>query len=98
MMMLSKLSFFWLLMAVTTVGIISYFISLMIDGVFGKDGFGTLGNMFVLTAGFFIGLIVWEAMGYRIRGLQMGTFIGVGSSLATFTVLAFLKLILDKIR
>lgn len=98
MMMLSKLSFFWLMMAVTTVGIISYFVSLTIDGVFGKDGFGTIGNMVVLTAGFFIGLIVAEELGYRIRGLQMATFVGVGSALGTFIVCALCKLILDKIR
>ncbi|NJR13595.1 MAG: hypothetical protein HC779_04390 [Phyllobacteriaceae bacterium] len=89
MIMLGKLSAFWLFMAVSTVGVVSYFVALTIDGVFGKDGFGTLGNMAVLTAGFFGGLIMAEEIGYTVRGFQMATFVGVGGALGTFTVLAF---------
>lgn len=98
MTMLGKLPFFWLMMSVSTVAVISYFISLMIDGVFGKDGFGTIGNMVVLTGGFFLGLIVAEKLRYAVHGLQMATFVGLAGALATFLVLAILKLIIDKIR
>jgi hypothetical protein len=92
MMMLGKLSFFWLMMAIVTVGLVSYFVSLMIDGVFGKDGFGTIGNMIVLTAGFFAGIVGAEAWGFHFRGLQMSTYVGVAGALALFTVLALCKL------
>jgi hypothetical protein len=98
MMMLSKLSMFWVFMSVSTVGVISYFVALTIDGVFGKDGFGTLGNMAVLTAGFFLGLIVAEEIGYIVRGFQMATFVGIAGALSTFMTLAFLKLGMEKLR
>jgi hypothetical protein len=98
MMMLGKLPFLWLVMSITTVAIAAYFISLTIDGVFGKDGFGTLGNMFVLTVGFFGALIVAEAMGYRLRGLQIATFVGLGGALSTFIFLALSKMALERIR
>jgi hypothetical protein len=98
MTMLGKLPFFWLIMSISTVAVVSYFISLMIDGVFGKDGFGTIGNMVVLTAGFFGGLVVAEKVRFAVHGLQQATFVGLGGALTTFLVLALLRLILDKIR
>lgn len=94
---LSKLSIFWLGFAVVAVAVISYFVALTIDGVFGKDGFGTIGNMVVLTAGFFGGIIAYERLGYYLTNFQISTFVGVGGALLTFMVLALLKLILDKI-
>jgi hypothetical protein len=97
MITLMKLSGYWLSFAVITVGVISYFVSLTIDGVFGKDGFGTIGNMVVLTVGFFGGLIAYERAGYYLSSFQVSTYVGVGGALLTFMTLAFLKLILDKI-
>lgn len=97
MIMLSKLSFYWISFAVITVGVCSYFIALTIDGVFGKDGFGTIGNMVVLTFGFFGGIIVYERLGYYLTNFQISTFVGVGGALLTFVTLAFLKMMLDKI-
>jgi hypothetical protein len=97
MLVLSKLSAYWLSFAVITVGVISYFVALTIDGVFGKDGFGTIGNMVVLTTGFFGGMIVYEKAGYYLSSFQVSTFVGVGGALFTFMTLAFLKLILDKV-
>ena len=96
MTMLMKLSAFWLIMSVTTVAVLSYFISLMFNGVFGKDGFGTIGNMIVLTAGFFGGIIVAEYLGYSFRGLQMNVYLGLGSAFLTFTVLALLRMMIDR--
>ena len=97
MIMLGKLSFYWLSFAVITVGVLSYFIALTIDGIFGKDGFGTIGNMVVLTAGFFGGIMAWERAGYYLSNFQISTFVGVAGALLTFMTLALLKLILDKI-
>lgn len=97
MIMLMKLSGFWLGMAVVTVGVSSYFIALTIDGVFGKDGFGTIGNMVVLTVGFFGGITLYEKAGYYLINMQYGTFVGIAGALLTFTTLALLKVILDKV-
>ena len=97
MMVLSKLSANWLFFAIVTVAVISYFVALTIDGVFGKDGFGTIGNMIVLTTGFFGGMIVYEKLGYYLSSFQISTYVGVGGALLTFMTLAFLKLILDKV-
>jgi hypothetical protein len=98
MILLGKLSAFWLIMAVTTVAVISYFIALMIDNVFGKDGFGTLGNMFVLTAGFFGGIIVAEHLGFHARGMHLATFVGLGSALGFFTLLALMRMGFERLR
>jgi hypothetical protein len=95
---LLKLSPFWLIMSVTVVAVLSYFVALSINGIFGKDGFGTLGNMFVLTAGFFGVFFVTDYFSYPVYGLQMSTFFGVGGALTTFTVLALLKLGLERLR
>ena len=97
MIMLSKLSVFWLGFAVVTVGVISYFLALMIQGVFGKDGFGTIGNMVVLTAGFFGGIVVYERLGYYLNNFQVSTYVGVGGALITFLILAFCKMIIDRV-
>lgn len=97
MIMLSKLSAFWLIMAVTTIAVCSYFVALTIDGVFGKDGFGTIGNMIILTAGFFGGIVAYERVGYYLTNLQVATMVGVGGALLTFVTFALLKLIMDKI-
>lgn len=97
MITLMKLSGYWLSFAVITVGVISYFVALTIDGVFGKDGFGTLGNMVVLTLGFFGGLIIYERAGFYLSNFQVSTFVGLGGALITFMTLAFVKLIFDKI-
>jgi hypothetical protein len=97
MLMLTKLSIYWLSFAVVTVGVISYFVSLTIDGVFGKDGFGTIGNMVVLTIGFFGGIVVYERVGYHLTNFQVSTYVGVAGALTTFMILAFLKLVLDRL-
>ena len=99
MIALSKLSFFWLLFAITTVGVVSYFVALTINGVFGKDGFGTIGNMVVLTFGFFLGIIVTEHFQIvNVRSFQIATYAGLAGALATFTVLALIKMTIDRLR
>ena len=97
MYMLSRLPFEWLSFAVIVVAILSYFIALTIDGVFGKDGFGTIGNMVVLTIGFFTGMIIYELLGYQLLNFQHSCFVGVGGALLTFVTLATFKVIIDKI-
>jgi hypothetical protein len=92
-----KLSGYWLTFAVVTVGVCSYFVALTIDGVFGKDGFGTIGNMVVLTIGFFGGIVAYERAGYYLTNFQLSCFVGVAGALLTFTVLALSKMTLDRI-
>jgi hypothetical protein len=98
MTVLSKMDPFWLIMAITVVGVMSYFVARIIDGVFGRDGFGTIGNMVVLTAGFFGSFIFVEYVRYPVRGLQMWTFVGIGGAISIFLVLALLKMAVDRLR
>ena len=97
MTVLSKLPFFWLVMSVTTVGLLSYVVSLAFNRIFDKDGFGTIGNMIVLTAGFFGGIVAAEYFGHTFRGLQMNTYVGIAGALATFVVAALLAKLFDRI-
>jgi hypothetical protein len=97
MVILMKLSGFWLGMAVVCVGVCSYFIALTIDGVFGKDGFGTIGNMVVLSLGFFGGIVAYERAGYYLSNMQFSTFVGIAGALLTFTFLALFKVVIDKV-
>ena len=97
MTMLMKMSPFWLIMAVTTVALFSYAISLILNNLFGRDGFGTIGNMTVLTLCFFGGIAGAEYFGYTFRGLQMNAYLGMSCALVGYFVLALIKLIFDRI-
>lgn len=94
---IASIPFVWLMLAIATVAIVSYMISLFLNSVFGRDGFGTIGNMMVLTCCFFGGIILGEMFGYRMNGLQMNTYLGLGASLGGFLVLAICKQILDRL-
>jgi tetrahydromethanopterin S-methyltransferase subunit B len=51
----------------------------------------------VLTVGFFGGITVYEKAGYYLMNMQYGTFVGIAGALLTFTTLAMLKVIIDKV-
>ena len=94
---LASISLFWLVMAVTVVTLLSYLVSLFLDTIFGRDGFGTIGNIVILTGSFFGGIIIAEYFGYRVSGLQMHTYLGLAASLGGFLLLAIIKQIVERI-
>ncbi|MGE3306835.1 MAG: hypothetical protein AB7I52_12790 [Rhizobiaceae bacterium] len=56
--MLFELGTFWLVMAVAAECVFGYMFGTALDTLTGEDGFGALGNMFVLVGGFFGSIVV----------------------------------------
>lgn len=83
--MIWNLDFSWLMMAISIVAMLSYMFGLALDGIMGSDGFGPLGNMTIVTAGFFLGVFAANSYGVPLRDLTLataagltGAFLGVG--------------------
>ena len=89
--MISNLDAGWLLMAVTVVAIFSFMIGLALDALVSNDGFGAIGNMVVLTAGFFLAIMVANRYGYDFDELINACLVGLCGAFAVFSVLALGK-------
>lgn len=86
--MLAKISIEWLVMAFGAVSVLSFMLSLGLNVIIGKDGFGPFGTMFILTGGFFGSIAAANWWGIRMVDMQMGVFTGVaGAFLFLFTLL-----------
>lgn len=95
--MLWNLDLSWLLMAVSIVAMLSYIFGMALDGVMGSDGFGPLGNMVVVTAGFFLGIFVANSYGITLRDLSLAIGAGLGGALISLGVLAGCKAGLNRL-
>lgn len=89
--MLWNLDFVWLLLAVTVVSILGFLLSLGLDAIMGSEGFGAFGNMIVVVAGFFLGILVVNWFGIRLADLRLAALTGVGGAFACLFALAAIK-------
>lgn len=89
--MISNLDAGWLLMAVTVVAIFSFMIGLALDALVADDGFGAIGNMMVLTGGFFLAIVLANRYGYDFDELINGCLFGICGAFACFSTLALAK-------
>lgn len=95
--MLWNLDISWLLMAVAVVAMLSYIFGLALDGVMGSDGFGPLGNMVIVTAGFFLGIFAANSYGIILHDLRSATGAGLGGAFLSLGVLACCKAGLNRL-
>ncbi len=95
--MLWNLDLSWLLMAVAIVAMVSYIFGMALDGVMGSDGFGALGNMVVVTAGFFLGIFVANSYGITLRDLTIAIGAGLGGAFLSLALLAGFKAGLNRL-
>lgn len=94
--MLMKLDTSWLLMAVATVAMLSYMISLGLDALMKGDGFGPIGNAVLITGGFFLSIYVGNWRGVRFDSLPEATMVGVGGAFGLLLVLTLAKAMLAR--
>jgi hypothetical protein len=64
------------------------------DAVMGRQGFGALGNMIVLAAGFYLGLMAYEATRMPMDATEIRFAAGIASGFGSLFFLAVVKRIL----
>jgi hypothetical protein len=89
--MLSNLDASWFVFAVATVAIFGFMLGMALDGVMGDDGFGSMGNMVVITAGFFLGIFAANSWGVHFYDLKIAIGTGLGGAFIAVFFLALTK-------
>ncbi|MGH6763891.1 MAG: hypothetical protein ACRECW_20150 [Phyllobacterium sp.] len=79
------------LLLLLAVSMCAFFVSMTMDSVIGERGFGVLGNMVILTAGFYIGLEGSVRLGLVLSDITMTTLAGMSGSFLALALLSFLK-------
>jgi hypothetical protein len=93
--MLSKLDPAWLMMAIATVGVLSYFFGSALQALMRDDGFGSFGNAIIISGGFFLAIAAANHQGYNLRELHLAIMVGL---VGAFLVLTSLTLVRALIR
>lgn len=94
--MLWKLDPAWLMMAVATVSVLSYFFGSALNAVMREDGFGSFGNAVIISIGFFLTLIAANHQGFVLRGLQLAVMLGLAGAFLLLTSLTFLRALIKR--
>jgi hypothetical protein len=94
--MLMKVDASWLMMAVATVSMLSYMISLGFDALMKGDGFGPIGNAILITGGFFLSIYVGNMQGLRFESVSEASMVGIGGAFGILLVLTLAKAALDR--
>ena len=68
----------WLLMAIATVVVLSFFFGSALDYLMRDDGFGSTGNMMIVSTGFFLGIVGANQQGYDLHELHRAVVVGHG--------------------
>src|SRR5438034_9023983 len=69
--MLMKLDPAWLMMAIATVSVLSYFFGAALDALRRDDRFGSFGNAIVMSRGFFLTILAANYRGHVLHGLHL---------------------------
>jgi hypothetical protein len=88
--MLWNLDVSWLMMAVATVAVLSYFFGAALHWLRREDGFGAFGNAIIISGSFFLSIMFANQQGYNLRDLHIAVVVGL---FGAFVVLASLTLI-----
>lgn len=89
--MLWNLDSAWLMMAIAFVAVVAFFFGTILDAVMKDDGFGPFGNMIVIAAGFFLGILAINYHGIRLHDLTQAMSVGLSGAFASIAALALLK-------
>jgi hypothetical protein len=89
--MLASLTVGWLIMAVSVVAILSFILGMALDKLMGGDGFGPIGNMVVVTAGFFLSIFCANLYGYHFHDLKLAVGTGLMGAFVVLGLLSLLK-------
>lgn len=87
----------WMVMAVTVVGIVSYILSIGLDGIMRRDGFGAGGNATIITVGFFASIYAVNSYGIRLKDFAEGAMVGLAGAFVCFTLIILSKALANRI-
>lgn len=81
----------WLILAVASAGIFSFFFGMAMDGIMGKDAFGPIMNSVIICASFFATVYVCNLLGISLRRLEVAVPYGLTGSFVAFVLIAVSK-------
>ena len=89
--MLWKLDILWLIMAVGTVGGVSYILALMMESSIGKEGYGPFLHATFMTGGFFLAILGANYQGINLAELKWALMYGGAGAFAMMLVMLLLR-------
>jgi hypothetical protein len=95
--MLMKLDPFWLMMAVATVTVLSYFFGAALNALMRDDSFGSFGNAVIMSGGFFLTILAANHQGYVLRGLHFAVLVGLAGAFLLLTTLTFIRALVRRL-
>lgn len=95
--MIWKLDPAWLMMAFASVTVLAFFFGSIMNAVMAEDGFGSFGNMLLITAGFFAAIFVANVHGIRMGNLSFAVATGMTGAFITLAALALIKAALARL-
>jgi hypothetical protein len=81
----------WLVLAATSVAILSFIVATALNALLGHEGFGATGNAAIITIGFFGGIYGANALGHRLADVQMAITTGLAGAFLLLAALVVLK-------
>lgn len=94
--MIWNLGFGWLVLMAGCVSIVAFMLSLGLNALMGRDGFGPVGNAFVLTGGFFLSIFVANTFGYNLADMRWGAGVGIGGAFVCMVMMSLTKGLLSR--
>jgi hypothetical protein len=95
--MLSKIDPAWLMMAIATVAVLSYFFGAALDALMRDDSFGSFGNAIIMCGGFFLAILAANSHGYVLHGLHVAVLVGLGGAFLLLTTLALARALVKRL-
>jgi hypothetical protein len=95
-MSLGQLSLEWLLIFIALALMAGFIIGQAMDAVMGRMGFGAVGNMVVLAAGFYLGIIAFTRLRVLSGGVEMQFATGLAAAFVCLFLLAALKRMMSR--
>ncbi|PWJ84792.1 hypothetical protein C7441_10458 [Pseudaminobacter salicylatoxidans] len=87
----------WLLMAVALVAVVAFFFGAALDAIMREDGFGPVGNMVLLSAGFFGAILCANFYDIVLSDMTFAMAVGLGGAFVLFALLAFAKAAISRL-
>jgi fluoride ion exporter CrcB/FEX len=87
----------WLMMAVATVAVLSYFFGAALHWLRREDGFGAFGNAIIISGSFFLSILVANHQGYNLRDLHLAVIVGLCGAFVVLASLTLLRALIARI-
>ncbi|MDW6026121.1 hypothetical protein SAZ10_30615 [Mesorhizobium sp. BAC0120] len=94
--MLWNLDASWLMMAIATVAVLSYFFGAALDALMREDGFGSFGNALIISGSFFASILGANHEGYNLREMHAAVLVGLAGAFVVLVSLAVVKALLAR--